>query len=200
MQVKPIWGLVGLILLTGCDRLRVDADCNEGAQCRRQAQALSDRNPNTKSPEIDARTKFLFQKGCDLGDASSCTILWGSAQEGVMGPRDLPLAARFYEKGCTLKDAAACDELAHFYRDGRGVPKDPKLESKYRQLSCGFADRMTRPTFCEWDKGDELPKPPSPPGPGSVGADFTPTLENIGIIGKSPGAVDTKHHHRPRSP
>jgi hypothetical protein len=200
MQVKQISGLVVLMLLTGCGRWRLNADCNDGAQCRRQAQALADRSLNTSSPEVDARMTFLFQKGCELGDASSCTILGGFGQYGVRGPVDLPRAARFYDKGCTLKDAAACSELAQFYGDGRGVPKDPALELKYRQLSCGFADRMTRETFCEWDKRDELPKTPSPPGPGSVGAGFTPTLGNIGTIGKSPGAVDTRHHHRPRSP
>ena len=100
-------------------------------------------------------------------------------------PRDLSGAARLYEKGCLLQDASSCSQLSHMYRKGRGVPQDPALASKFRRLACGFADRMTRNTFCEWSEGDELPKAAAPPSPdtGLVGPPVEPTLQNLRAMG-----------------
>jgi hypothetical protein len=203
-RASRLAALVGLVLLGGCSRSNVsaglDPDCSDGARCREQARDLSMRNVKDKSPVQASRAIALYKKGCELGDRLSCAAAGSYLEDGELVPADLPSAARTYDQGCTLKDVVCCDRLAKLYRDGRGVPKDPSLASKYRQLACGLADRMTRETFCEGQEGAELPKPPSPPGPDSVGADSTPTLGNIGIIGKSPGAAYDGHHHRSRSP
>jgi TPR repeat protein len=154
MQTRQTAGLIALMFLAGCGRSCVDValerDCNDGAQCNDQAQALVKRNLTERSPERAAKALVLFQRGCDLGYGPACDASGFWLEDGGLGTHDLPAALRRYEKGCALKDVNCCDDLAHIYHGGRGIPKDPALESKYRQLACGLADRMTRETFCEW--------------------------------------------------
>ena len=179
--------LAGLLLVAACGRLPGERDCNDGAGCLKQAQPLLQKALADKSPALAEKAVGLLQKGCDLGSAEACATLGLAFEVGDdLTPRDLPRSVRLYEKGCLLQDASACSQLSHLYRKGEGLPKDLALASKYRRLACGFANRMTRDTFCEWSEGDELPKEAAPAGQDTslVGPHFEPTLQNLGKITK----------------
>jgi uncharacterized protein len=145
--------LVGLGLFAGCGRSSVRAalarDCNDGADCFKQARALLEGGVDLHPEEVRARAAVLYQKGCDLGSADSCAELGSWLEDSELTPRDLPRAAGLHEKGCALKSALACYSLAHLYHDGRGVPLDRVRAAKYRKLACGLADSTTREDLCK---------------------------------------------------
>jgi TPR repeat protein len=162
--------MLGLILLlAGCNRAGVDAaqgaDCSDGDSCEKQARALArkveqerksnDRSAQEKSAAQATTAVALFQRGCDLGNGSSCEVLGMYLDTGGLTPPDLPRAVRLSERACALKQFTSCDRLAFFYRMGHGVPKDPALQAKYRKLACDFAPPMGKDTFCKHDNVDD---------------------------------------------
>src|SRR5678815_5893678 len=65
-----------------------------------------------------AATLGFAQKGCDLGDRPSCTMLGLVLAEGRLVPADRDRASILLEAGCTGADHAACRGLGILLQDG----------------------------------------------------------------------------------
>lgn len=148
--------LAGLALVAGCGRSGVRAalarDCNDGADCLKQARSLVEGGADRHPEEVRARAAVLYQKGCDLGGAAACAELGSWLEDSDLVPRDLLRSAGLSDRGCSLGSAQGCDSLAHLYHDGRGVPKDYVRMAKYRKLACGLADPTMREFLCRPDR------------------------------------------------
>lgn len=89
-----------------------------GPECEAQAQAALHEGRS-------ADAVALFDRGCALGQASTCTRLAGLIAGGGAGARDPGRAVGLYERACQLGAAEACGTAATFLLEGSSVPADP---------------------------------------------------------------------------
>jgi TPR repeat protein len=99
-----------------------------------------------------AKAMTALKKGCDGGDARSCTNLGQMVARGVGTKADPAAAMALFENGCNQGDAMGCALLGDGYRNGAGVSRDDaRAAALYRKAcdggnasSCGLLGLMMR--------------------------------------------------------
>ena len=101
---------------------RNTANCDSGAECTQLGERYAAGSDGvTKNEALGAR---LFQRACELGDASGCNKL-GLAFEGADGvPQDYERAMDLFSRACSGGYAEACSNQGALYEHGRGVPEN----------------------------------------------------------------------------
>ena len=96
--------------------------CSNGADCTQLGERyVAGSDGVTKDEALGAR---LFQRACDLGDASGCNKL-GLAFEGGEGvPQDYERAMDLFSRACSGGFAEGCNNQGALYEHGRGVAEN----------------------------------------------------------------------------
>jgi hypothetical protein len=72
----------------------------------------------------DALAARLFQRACDLGDASGCNYLGLAFQSGQGVPQDYERAMDWFGRACSGGFAEGCNNEGALYEHGQGVPEN----------------------------------------------------------------------------
>ncbi len=78
----------------------------------------------------------LFDRACELEDASACASMGMMWEHGVGQAADPARAYESYQKACDAKDAVACGRAGHYLETGVGVTADATRAEKYYQQAC----------------------------------------------------------------
>lgn len=113
----------------GLTHLQAGCDQNIADNCGVLGKIISRGKGVKKDP---VKGKKIMEKGCNLGDASSCAS---------PGMRDLKAkkfasAKSFFEKGCKGDAKMSCAMLGVMHRDGKGTPRSVAQARKFMNKSC----------------------------------------------------------------
>lgn len=113
-------------------RLKSQVGCTISALVYRQAIVVP----------ADIRSEnYYLAEACDLGSATSCTLL-GTNQWTGRGGRQNKVGARVYlQRACTLNYASACLGLANMVRDAEGGPSDPAHYAELINRACRLGEK-----------------------------------------------------------
>ena len=103
-------GAVGLATPEASSSYRARCDQGEGQGCYLLAELnrFERFGPNHTYPKNLPRAVELYQRGCDLGFAMSCSDLAGMLRDGEEIPRDRARAAALDRQACKLGRKASC--------------------------------------------------------------------------------------------
>lgn len=122
----------------GCSEGRA-ADCYlAGEEWVRKAHQAG-HNPHDEAAQpLYATAIKAYERGCELGDARSCSSMASEIQHGIGAERDVAAAAQLFEKACALGYGLGCRYAAEMYESGRQarlqtlkpqpVPATPKAD------------------------------------------------------------------------
>ena len=82
------------------------------------------------------RARIAWARGCDGGDASSCTHL--GELDFISGQPDYARALPLLRRGCEGGDGRGCLVLGNAYERGEGVPKDGDRSRELYDRSCAL--------------------------------------------------------------
>jgi len=122
----------------GCSEGRA-ADCYlAGEEWVRKAHQSGYSPHDEAAQPLYATAIKAYARGCELGDARSCTSLASEIQHGIGAERDVAAAAQLFEKACTLGYGPGCRYAAEMYESGsqarlqtlkpQPVPTTPKAD------------------------------------------------------------------------
>lgn len=113
-------------------RLKSQVGCTISALVYREAVVVP----------ADIRSEnYYLAEACDLGSATSCTLL-GTNQWTGRGGRQNKVGARVYlQRACTLNYASACLGLANMVRDAEGGPSDPAQYADLINRACRLGEK-----------------------------------------------------------
>jgi TPR repeat protein len=101
---------------------RNTATCDGGAECTQLGERYTAGSDGvTKDEALGAR---LFQRACDLGDASGCNKLGLAFESGEGVPQDYERAMDLFSRACSGGIADGCNNQGALYEHGRGVPEN----------------------------------------------------------------------------
>ena len=96
--------------------------CATGAECTQVGERYAAGSDGlTKDEALGAR---LFQRACDLGDASGCNKLGLAFESGDGVPQDYERAMDLFSRACSGAFADGCNNQGALYEHGRGVPEN----------------------------------------------------------------------------
>jgi hypothetical protein len=85
-------------------------------------------------------TDQLYQRACDGGDFSACTVFAEMLETGQGVPQDIGRAVRLHTVACDGGQLESCANLGRMYENGVGVPQDlARARSRYR-VACQGGD------------------------------------------------------------
>ncbi|MDP3384078.1 MAG: hypothetical protein Q8S47_12230, partial [Phenylobacterium sp.] len=98
-----------------------------------------------RSDNVTARREF--ERACEGGHLSGCTMLATMVADGVGGPADLRRARQLFAKACVVNiswssasDAGACLMLGDMYAAGEGGPQKPARAAYLYARACDIGD------------------------------------------------------------
>jgi TPR repeat protein len=101
---------------------RNTATCDGGAECTQLGERYTAGSDGvTKDEALGAR---LFQRACDLGDASGCNKLGLAFESGDGVPQDYERAMDLFGRACSGGFAEGCNNQGALYEHGLGVPEN----------------------------------------------------------------------------
>jgi hypothetical protein len=115
-------GFLAIFAVVGALARNTSTACDSGAECTQLGERFAAGSGGvTKDEALGAR---LFQRACELGDASGCNKL-GLAFESAEGvPQDYERAMDLFSRACSGGFAEACSNQGALYEHGRGVPEN----------------------------------------------------------------------------
>jgi TPR repeat protein len=85
---------------------------------RKAAQARLQPHDEAAQPLYATAIK-AFARGCELGDARSCSSMANDIEHGIGAERDVAAAVQLFEKACALGEGLGCRHAANMHETGR---------------------------------------------------------------------------------
>lgn len=82
----------------------------------------------------------LFDRGCQLGNATACMDFAVELIEGKSTAVDLPRAQKLLTQACDANLGEGCRNLGVMFQDGLGVPADQRKASELFERACSLRD------------------------------------------------------------
>ena len=103
----------------GCSEGRA-ADCYlTGEEWERKAHQAGHGPHDEAAQPLYATAIKAYARGCDLGDARSCSSMANKIQHGIGAERDVAAAVQLFEKACALGYGLGCRSAAEMHETGR---------------------------------------------------------------------------------
>jgi TPR repeat protein len=111
------------------DRLRAGCEQNKAADCTDLGKLLELRKDLKNSRQ-------LYERGCDLGDASGCELAGTGILMKRYGETDAPKGDAFFAKACELGEAFGCVYHGLDVAQANGVKANPKQANELYKKAC----------------------------------------------------------------